>query len=80
VEAHQMDSTLLANLLNSLNDLKYDKENVESKLSDTLDEIQSAQYDLETNFNELEDAISALESLDIDTMTSAIEEAENLVD
>jgi len=75
-----MDSSILANLLNDLNDLKYEKENVESKLSDKLDEIQSAQYYLETNFNELEDAISALESLDIDTMTSAIEEAENLVD
>ena len=75
-----MDSSILANLLNDLNDLKYEKENVESKLSDKLDEIQSAQYDLETNFNELEEAISALENLDIHTMTSASEEAENLVD
>tara|TARA_R110002012_G_scaffold239199_1_gene413172 strand:- start:931 stop:1158 length:228 start_codon:yes stop_codon:yes gene_type:complete len=75
-----MDSALLATLLNSLTDLKYEKDSVESKLSDKKDEIESAQYDLETNFGELEEAISALENLDIDTMTSAIEEAENLVD
>ena len=75
-----MDTATLANLLNDLRDLQSDKDRVESELTDKADEISQAQYDLETNFNELEEAISALENLDIDTMTSAIEEAENLVD
>lgn len=75
-----MNSTDLVNLLTDLRDLQGDKERVESDLSDKADEISQAQSDLENMFNELEDAISTLESLDIDSMQSAVEEAERLID